>query len=146
MSRPRPNGEVGGCGWGVSRPRPRGEVGGLARLVSRPTPGGCLSPHPGGRLRGLARGVSRLRPRGVCMPRPRGRFGGLAMGVQTHTWGVSRPTMRGEGVQDHTGVCVSQHALRQTPHPLPSRRLLLRAVCILLECILVLLVFVYHSK
>ena len=32
------------------------------------------------------------------------------------------------------GVCVSQHALKQTP---PSRWLLLQAVCILLECTLV---------
>ena len=51
-------------------------------------------------------------------------------GLQAHTrggqGGVSRPTP--------SGVCVSQHAPRQTP---PIRRLLLRAVCILLECILV---------
>ena len=41
----------------------------------------------------------------------------------------------GPGVSRHRpGGCVSQHALRQTP---PSRRLLLRAVRILLACILV---------
>ena len=47
--------------------------------------------------------------------------------------GVSRPTSR--GVSRPTPRGVSQHALRQTP---PSRQLLLRAVRILLECILVI--------
>ena len=87
---------------GISRPTPRGEVRGLARGVSRPTPreglgglaGGSLGSHPGGRLGGLARG------RGVSGPTPRGEVGGSG-------WGVSRPTPGG----------VSQHALRQTPHP-----------------------------
>ena len=46
--------------------------------------------------------------------------------VSQHALQVSRPTPRG---------CVSQHALRQT-HP-RGRRLLLRALRILLECILV---------
>ena len=45
-----------------------------------------------------------------------------------HPGAVSRPTPRG----------VFQHALRQAP---PSRRLLLQAVLILLECILVLIIF-----
>ena len=50
VSRPRPRGEVEGCGRGVSRPRPRGRLGGLARGwgVSRPTPGGYPGPHLGG--------------------------------------------------------------------------------------------------
>ena len=46
------------------------------------------------------------------------------------TWGVSRHTPRGKGG-------VSQHALRQTPSP-HSRQVLLRAVGILMECILVI--------
>ena len=48
-------------------------------------------------------------------------------------WYTSIPCSRG-GLQAHTweGGCVSQHALRQTPRG----RLLLRAVHILLECIL----------
>ena len=62
------------------------------------------------------------------------------------TWGVSRPTPRGDvegsgrgGLQAHTQGegGVSQHALRQTPSP-HSRQVLLRAVRILLECILVI--------
>ena len=40
MPRPRPKGEVGGSGRGVSRPIPRGEVGGLAGE-------GCPGPYPG---------------------------------------------------------------------------------------------------
>ena len=64
--------------------------------------------------------------RGVSRPRPRVEVGGgsgWGEGVQAHT----------RGVQEGGGV--SQHALRQTP---PSRRLLLRGVCILLQCILVI--------
>ena len=94
-------------------------MGGLA--------GGCPGPHPGGEVGGLA---------GECLgPEPGRMFGGLA--------GGPRPTSR-RGL----GPClggpspglggVSQHALRQTPPP--SRRLLLQAVRILLECILVLLI------
>ena len=73
---------------------------------------GCLGPHPGGRLGGLVWGVSRPTPRGC---------------VQGHT----------RRVQAHAQGGVSQHALRQTPPPPPSRCLLLWAVRILLECILV---------
>ena len=78
----------------------------------------------------------------VSRPTPRGEVQGSGQGgLQAHTWGgpgphprgVSRPTPRG-CLQAHTWGGVSQHALRQTP---PSRRLLLRAVRILLECILV---------
>ena len=47
--------------------------------------------------------------------------------------GVYRPTPG--GLQAHTWGCVSQYAMMQTP---PSRRILLQAVRILLECILVL--------
>ena len=75
-------------------------------------------PHPEGKFRGLARGVSRPTP-GGSRSTPKG-------GLQAHTQGVSPGP--------HLGG-VSQHALRQTPPP--SRRLLLRAVRILLECILV---------
>ena len=64
---------------------------------------------------------------GVSRPRPRVEVGGSGWGgVQAHTRGV-----RGGGG-------VSQHALRQTP---PSRRLLLRAVRILLECILIIVYY-----
>ena len=68
--------------------------------------------------------------------------------VSQHALQVSRPTPKGEvegsglggSPGPHLGGSpgpnwgVYQHALRQTP---PSRWLLLRAVCILLECILV---------
>ena len=57
--------------------------------------GGSPGPHPGGKLRGLARGGLQAHTRGV---------------FQAHTQGeVSRPTSEGGW------VCVSQHALRQTP-------------------------------
>ena len=57
-------------------------------------------------------------------PHPGGKLRGLAWGgLQVHTQG---------GLQAHTRWGVS----RQTP-----QRLLLRAVCILLECILVLILF-----
>ena len=92
---------------GVSRPRPKGEVEGS---------GGCLGPDPGWRLGGLGGGVSRPRPGGVSRLRPEGVF---------------RPRPRGP--RPRGGV--SQHALRQTPPR--NRRLLLRTVHILLECILV---------
>ena len=59
-------------------------------------------------------------------PHPGGSLRGLAEGV-------SRPTPD-RGLQAHTLGGVSQHALRQIP---PCRRLVLRAVRILLECILV---------
>ena len=100
-------------------------------------------------------------PLGVGVPRPRPRGGSGRGGVQAHTrgggWrsgrgGVPRPIPRGVvggpgwrgGLGPGPGgcpgpglavVCVSQHALRQTSPP--HRRLLLRAVRILLECILV---------
>ena len=79
--------------------------------------------HPGGSLRGLARGVSR--------PTPRGKLRGLVCG------GVSRPTPGGlqGGLQVHTQGCIPACTEADT-HP-PCRWLLLRAVCILLECILV---------
>ena len=64
----------------------------------------------GGKLRGSGQG-------GFPGPHPRGKLRGIWPG------GVSRPT---------PGGGLSQHVLRQTP-----RRLLLRAVRILLECILV---------
>ena len=62
----------------------------------------------------------------VSRPTPKGKLRGLARGVSRPTWegGCTRFTPRG---------CVSQHGLRQTP-----QQLLLQVVCILLECILVL--------
>ena len=68
-------------------------------------------------------------------------------GLQAHKGGVdgsggggSPSTHPGEVVSRPGGV--SQHALRQTP---PSRRLLLRAVRIVLECILVLKYYSYRG-
>ena len=89
----------------------QGVVSHHALQVSRPTPKGEVE---GSGLGGISR------------PTSRGKLRGLACGG-----GVSRPTLRG-GLQAHTQG-VSQHALRRVP---PSRRLLLRAVRILLECIL----------
>ena len=74
---------------------------------------------------------------------------GLQGGLQAHTqggsWGVwpggvSPGPHPGGCLQVHTqgSVCVSQHALRQTPWPPLHGWLLLRAIRILLECILVL--------
>ena len=109
----------GGCGGlagggRVSSPIPRGEV-------ERSGRGGLQAYTRGGRLRGLAGGVSRPIPRGgdwevwlggVSRPKPRG---------------VYRPRPAGGGV-----VYPSMHWGRYPP----SRRLLLRTVRILLECIL----------
>ena len=80
--------------------------------------------------------MSRPRPQG-CVSRPRPRRGGCLprRGVQAQAWGLG-------GLSRPGGVCVSQHARRQTP-PAPSRRLLLRAVHILLECILVFSINLY---
>ena len=101
---------------------PGGLVSQHALQVSRPTPSGEVEGS------GLGRGISRPTSRGEVegsaqggSPGPHWRVGGL----QAHTWGES---------PSHTQRGVSQHALRQTP---PPRRLLLRAVRILLECILV---------
>ena len=67
-----------------------------------------------------------LAAQGFSRPTPeRGLQAHTQGGLQAHTWGVSRPT---------PGGGVSQYALRQTP-PL-CWQLLLRAVRILLECIL----------
>ena len=75
-------------------------------------------------------------------PHPGGKLKGLAWGdLQAHTWegSLQTPSPDGESPGPHLGGSPSphpggsQHALRQTP----SRRLLLRAVSILLECILV---------
>ena len=94
--------------------------------VSRSTPGvgGFPGPHLGwGGFQvhtwGVSRGVSRSTPGGSPGPQPGGGSPG------PHPGGGSAGTHLGEGV--------SQHALRQTP---PCGRLLPRAVCILLECIL----------
>ena len=119
VSRPRPRGKVGGSGWGVSRPRPREEVGGLAR-------------------------------RGVSRPRPRGQVGGSGqVGVNAHTWGGPGPHPGSVQAQAQGGVQAQTHwvsrprprgcilACNEAEPPPPSRRLLLRVVSILLECILV---------
>ena len=90
---------------------------------------GVSRPRPGGEVGGSAWGVSR--------PRPRGEVGESAWGCPGPGWGVSRPRLGGPDPDPGCpglGRCVSQHGLRQTP---PSRWLLLRTVCILLECILV---------
>ena len=69
---------------------------------------------------------------GGCLgPGPRGRLGGGLLGGCPGEFGG----LPGGGVQAQARGDVSQHALRQTPPT--SRRLLLRTVRILLECILV---------
>ena len=84
-----------------------------ALQVSRPTP-------KGGSLRGLARGVSR--------PTPGGSPG-------LHLGGVSRPTPGRISSPYRGRVCIPACTEADTT---PSRQLLLRAVRILLECILAL--------
>ena len=96
---------------------------------------GSTGPHPRGKLRGLAGGISRPTPKeevegsgrgGSPGTHPRGKLRGVAVGgLQAHTQGVSRPTPRG---------CIPACTEADPP---PSRRLLLRSVRILLECILV---------
>ena len=95
-------------GWGSPGTYPEGRLRGLAWGVSRP--------YPGGRLRGLARGILQAHTQGGGW--------GVWPGGCLQAQGGSRPRQGG----------ASQHALRQTT---PSRRLLLRTVCILLEYILV---------
>ena len=103
----------------VSSPTPRGEVEGSGLEA--------LQAHTQGEVEGSGLGSLQA------------HFPGEGLQVHTlgdlqaHTWGVSRPTPGGGSPGTHLGV--SQHALRQTPH---SRQLLVRAVRILLECILVL--------
>ena len=116
----RGGGEVGGSGpeEGVGlQAHTQGEVEGSGqRGVSRPT--------PRGEVRGSGQGVSR--------PTPGGKLGALAWGspspclggLQAHIWEVSR-------------WCIP--ACTEADIPLLSRRLLLQAVRILLECILLFL-------
>ena len=107
ISSPTPRGEVEGSGWGDLQAHTQGEVEGSCQGGSRPT--------PRGKVEGSHQG-------GSPVPHP----GGV---LQAHTWGgVSRPTPR--------GVCIPACTEADTPPP-PSRWLLLRAVRILLECILV---------
>ena len=103
-----------GLAWGGLQAHTQGEVEGSGLR------GGLQARTQGGKLRGLAWG-----------------------GLQAHTQGEVEGSGLGgspgphlEGLQVHTGK-VSQHALKQV-----RRRLLLRAVRILLECILVLMMFV----
>ena len=88
--------------------------------------GGSPGPHPEGRLRGLAKG-------GSPGPHPEGGWGDWLGGLKACTRRVSRPTPRGVQAQAWGRVYPSMHWGRNPP----SRRLLLRAVRILLECILV---------
>ena len=94
----------------------------------------CRSPgpHSGGKLRGLAWG-------GVSPgPHPGGKLRGLAWGRGVSRQGCLQAHTQGVSPGPHPGGWVSQHAQKQTPS---SRQLLLRAVRILLECILVLFFF-----
>ena len=87
----------------------------------------CLSMGTHGYVWGSGWGSVQAQAQGSPGPHWGGGCPGPHLGgVQAHTKGVSRP-------RPIWGV--SQHALRQTPPP--SRRLLPRAVRILLECILV---------
>ena len=74
--------------------------------------------------------------RGVSKPTPGGRLGGSGGGKiqDPHTWGGGWGIWLG-GLQAHTWGCIP--ACTEADTPLPSRRLLLRVVLILLECILV---------
>ena len=163
VSRPRPRRRLGGLARRVSRPRPRGGWGSDQGGGWCPGPylgGGQATPGGGGVSRHMP-GGSRLTPRSVqvhtrggagCVQahawgsRPRGvqvhtrgcpgPYPGDGGCVQAHAWGgpdpgpgrVSRPRPR--------GVYHSMHWGRHLP---PIRQLLLRAVRILLECILVYL-------
>ena len=112
---PHPGGSSADQAGGVSRPTPKGEVeGDLAGGVSRPTPKGEVEGD-------LAGGVSR--------PTPKGEVEGDLAG------GVSRPTPRGR-VPALGGCLVPGWWCGD-----PPRWLLLRAVRILLECILVVSIF-----
>ena len=97
-------------------PAPRGDL----VLGGVPAPkGGPPGPHPRGKLRGIR-----------SRPTPKGEIEGDQ--IQAHTqggnWGIrSRPTSKGK----FRGISTSS----------PPRRLLLRAVRILLECILVKNIF-----
>ena len=88
-------------------------------------PGGSPSPHPRGKLRGLAWG-SPGPHQGVSKPTPGGSQAQTWEVFQANTLGVSRPTPR------VAGVYPSMHWGRTPPW------LLLQAVCIPLECSLVM--------
>ena len=113
-------------GGSVSRPTPKGGGWGVW------SGGGSPGPHPGGRFRGLA-GEKRS---------PGPHLGGL----KAHIWGVGlRPTPKGVSRPTPWGVYPSM----QWGRPTHCRWLLLRAVRILLECILVFQkinsIFLFHS-
>ena len=106
-----PGGVVSQHALQVSRPTPRGEVEGSGQGgLQAYTQGESWGVWPGGGLQAHTQWGS-----------PGSHLGGL----QAHTQGVSRPTPWG-------GVYPSMCWGRPPPH-----RLLLWAVCILLECILV---------
>ena len=155
VSRPTPRGEVEGSGLGgFSRQTPRGEVeeSGLGGLQAHTqggsqahTWGGISRPTPGGKLRGLAWGVSRptpigglmSTPRGVSRPTPGGKLRGLAWGgLQANTHRGSPGPHPGGSPGPHWGGGLQAHTWGVHDIP-PPRWLLLRAVRILLECILV---------
>ena len=104
-----------------SSPHPVGKLRGI-------WPGGSPDPHPRGKLRGSGQGGLQAHTQG-------GSWGNLAGGSLGPHPGISRPTPRGwvgESPGPHLeGVYPSMHWGR-----LPQQ-LLLRVVCILLECILV---------
>ena len=127
----------------MSRPRPMGEAG----VSGQRGGGGSPGPHPGGRLGGLVGGlgVSRLTPWGVSRPTPgegevavsgwrvsRPKSGGPGLGVSRPRPGGSRPRPGGSRPRGCIPACT------EADPPSTSRRLLPRAVRILLQCILVL--------
>ena len=121
--------------WYPSRPCSRSPVGVSQHTlqVSRPTPKGEVEGSGLGGLQAHTQGVSRTTPRG---------------GLETHTQGAPGPHPGG-GLQAHPRGAPGPHlggVYRPTPGgcilacteaDIPPRRLLLRAVRILLECILV---------
>ena len=112
-----------GGNWGGSGPgpQPRGNWGGSA-------PG----PHPRGKLRGIrSRPRPKVKLRGIrSRPTPKGEIQGDQ--IQAHTQGEI------QGDQVHANIQVGNSG---GSGPDPPRWLLLRAVRILLECILVLKIF-----
>ena len=139
------NSSACGLDWKLSNYRPQtkfAKVMFLHRSVILSTGWGVLSQHAlqvvSQHALQVSRGGLSQHALQVSRPTPEGSLRGLAGGggFQVHTWGGSRPTLggRGGGLQAHTQGCIPACT---EADPL-SWRLLLRVVCILLECILVL--------
>ena len=125
----------GGSGWYLSMPcrfpspHPRGKFRGI-------WPGGSPGPHPRGKLRGIwLAGVPP--PRGCLLPGATCSQEGACSWVGACSWGVC--LLRGGGLPAPGGGGWWRH----TP---ASRRLLLRTVRILLQCILFRVMVVVNAQ